>query len=289
MTQNLQQFCSLRMKISILILSTVFLFAQVGTSFSAPPPRGGHGGAPSRGGGPGHGGGGHGGSPGHGGGHGGGPSAGAVIGTALGAIAIGAVVGAALNPPPPAPVPVPIPVVPPPRLAAPPIPHGQVFSVLPAGYTPLLVAGTLFYYYGGSYYRLTPSGYVVVNPPSGAVISTLPAGYSTVVHNGGTCFTYGGAYYRQVANNGYEVITDLTTCNVAQPLAVAGKIMVISRTLNVRSGPGKNNSVVCTVFSGNTLQIVGNAPGWYYVRLPDGTSGWVMAKFTAPLAQPADG
>lgn len=292
MRQNSQQLCSLRMRISIIIVSTVFLLAQVGSCFSAPPPpRGGHGGGPP------HGGGGapHGG-PGYGGGgphHGEGPSAGAVIGTAIGALAVGAIINEALQPknPPPAPAVVPPPspaVVPPPSPAPHPIPPGKVFSVLPAGYTALLVGDTLYYYYMGSYYRLTSSGYVVVRPPAGAVIPTLPSGCATIMHNGATYFSYGGVYYRQVAN-GYEVITDLTSVSVPQPLAATGKIMVTSKRLNVRSGPGTHNSVVCTVYSGDTLQIVGNAPGWYYVRLPNGSSGWVMAKFTTPLAQPADG
>jgi len=83
-----------------------------------------------------------------------------------------------------------------------------------------------------------------------------------------------------------------TTTIVIDPDSSAvtgGEIIVTSKTLNVRSGPGRQNSVVATVVSGNILQVIGNAPDWYYVRLSDGTSGWVMAKFTASLVNPADG
>ena len=273
----------------IVLLAALFLFGQTVSAFPAPPP--------PRGGGPGHGGGPgpihHGGPPSH--GH-SGPSPGAVIGTAIGAIAIGAAVGAAMNSAAPAPAPAPPPTPVPVQATVPvavvnqpytttttlsPIAYGKVFSVLPVGYTALMASGQLYYYYAGTYYKLTPSGYVVVSPPPGAVIASLPAGCATVRVNGTPYFSYAGAYYRRVAN-GYEVTPNPTG-------TISGKIIVTSKTLNVRSGPGKDNSVITTVFSGNILQIIGNAPGWYYVRLPDNTAGWIMAKFTSRIAQPADG
>lgn len=170
----------------------------------------------------------------------------------------------------------------------PPIPYGRVFPALPLGYAALIAAGTLFYFHAGSYYRRVPSGYIVVRTPAGAVMPALPAGCPSVVINGITYFTYGGAYYRQVAN-GYEVVADPSKSTGAQPLTPIGKVVVIAKALNVRSGPGVKNSVISIVHSGNILHIIGNASGWYYVQLPNGSFGWVMEKFTTPIVQPAEG
>jgi hypothetical protein len=151
-----------------------------------------------------------------------------------------------------------------------------------------MVGGALYYYANGSYYRNTESGYVVVNPPVGAVVYALPSGYSSYLINGVTYFYYGGVYYRRVSN-GYLVVEDPTSSVASQPYSGEGKVMVTSGSLNVRTGPGKDNSVGGTVFSGNILKVIGNAPGWYYIEFADGSTGWVMAKFTTPLGQPADG
>jgi uncharacterized protein YgiM (DUF1202 family) len=151
-----------------------------------------------------------------------------------------------------------------------------------------MVAGSLFYFHAGSYYRQAPSGYVVVSTPVGAVISAMPAGCPSVVINGITYFTYGGAYYRQVAN-GYEVVAEPTQNTGVQSLVPVGRVVVIAKALNVRSGPGVENSVIYIVHSGNILHIIGSAPGWHYVQLPNGSFGWVMEKFTTPLVQPAEG
>jgi SH3-like domain-containing protein len=40
------------------------------------------------------------------------------------------------------------------------------------------------------------------------------------------------------------------------------------------------------VRSGDVLEIIGTAPEWLYVRLPSGTEGWVMSRFTAPFPFP---
>ncbi len=150
-----------------------------------------------------------------------------------------------------------------------------------------MVGGALYYHNAGAYYRNTSSGYIVVRPPVGAVISVLPSGYQAAVVNGVVYYSYGGSYYQQVSN-GYLVVADPTAGSYHQ-LAGVGKVVVTAQRLNVRSGPGQENAVVGKVFSGDILQVIGNAPGWYYVRFADGTSGWVMANFTSSLARHADG
>ncbi len=149
-----------------------------------------------------------------------------------------------------------------------------------------MVADSLFYYHGGSYYQPSPRGYVVVSSPPGAVISALPEGCNPVLINGITYFVYGNTYYHQVPN-GFEVVVDPT--QYQQPTVVAGRVVVTSQALNVRTGPSPQNTIINTVHSGDILEIIGNSPGWYYIKLTNKTFGWIMAKYTTPLLQPANG
>ena len=48
-------------------------------------------------------------------------------------------------------------------------------------------------------------------------------------------------------------------------------------SLRVRSGPSKQTAVQQVVSQGTTLVIIGKRRGWYEVRLPDGSIGWVVA------------
>ena len=50
------------------------------------------------------------------------------------------------------------------------------------------------------------------------------------------------------------------------------------------AGPGRNFPVVSQIGQGISLCVQGTAPGWYYVLLPEGQSGWVMCLFTQSLA-----
>jgi hypothetical protein len=67
------------------------------------------------------------------------------------------------------------------------------------------------------------------------------------------------------------------------------KVTVTAEQLEVRSGPGLNHSLVAQVPKGIVLVIRGSAPEWWYVQLPNGSFGWVMRKFTAPVPLPASG
>ena len=63
-------------------------------------------------------------------------------------------------------------------------------------------------------------------------------------------------------------------------------VVVTAQELNVRSGPGYNHAVAGYVVQGETLQVVGRAPGWLYVRTASGLNGWVVADYTASQAAP---
>lgn len=124
--------------------------------------------------------------------------------------------------------------------------------------------------------------------PYGRVVHVLPVNYIAFVVAGALFYSHAGSYYRRVPS-GYEVVAAPTQGAVRQPVTLAGKVKVATKVLNVRVGPGVHNAIISKAHSNTILQIIGNAPGWYYVQLPDGTIGWVMAKFTVPLIAPSDG
>ena len=173
--------------------------------------------------------------------------------------------------------------------------HDKVAVRLPKDHRAVSVGRTRYVYHRGTFYRKAPAGHVVVNAPLGAVVTGLPVGFKMTVIGGMTHFTYGGAYYRRVPS-GYRVVAPPPAIRVQAPpygcaqLPIPDKqIAVLAERLNVRSGPGVRQAVVGQVVRGTRLVILGNAAGWWYVQLPDGETGWVMAAFTTPLAQPANG
>ena len=173
--------------------------------------------------------------------------------------------------------------------------HGKVVVSLPKNHRTVSVGRTRYFYQHGTFYRKAPAGYVVVRAPLGAVVVCLPVGFRTAVFGGMTYFTYGGAYYQRVPA-GYRVVSTPPPMVVQAPPHVFAqlpvrdnRIAVIAERLNVRSGPGLNQAVVGQVVRGTRLVIQGNAAGWWYVQLPGGESGWVMAAFTTLPPQPANG
>ena len=158
--------------------------------------------------------------------------------------------------------------------------RGRVFATLPLGYAALTLSNDLYYYHSGDFYRRAPGGYMVVDAPVGAVVPTLPAGYSFLVVDGVRYCTYDGYYYLPVSD-GYRVVADPRGTTV-QPV-LSSQVAVTSDRLNVRSGPGLGYAQITTVYRGNILQVLRITDEWLYVQLPDGRSGWVMMRFTAPV------
>lgn len=165
--------------------------------------------------------------------------------------------------------------------------HGRhVIRVLPHGYRHVRVGHRGYFFHGNRFYVRRPDGFVLVRAPFGAVVARLPVGYLTVHIGGIRYFTFGGLYYRPVPT-GYEIVE--VPVPASQPVAATGDVIVQVQTLNVRSGPGQSFSIVGQVNMGTSLPVHGNAPGWYYVQLPDGQYGWVMTQFAAPFVNGASG
>lgn len=93
-------------------------------------------------------------------------------------------------------------------------PHGVVrvgtkVTVLPAGHSTVTVAGTSYYHYGGTYYRVVEVNgvrtYVVIPPPPGVVVYTLP-GAATIRVVGDTAYYHvDGVDYQRVLADGQVV------------------------------------------------------------------------------------
>ena len=55
----------------------------------------------------------------------------------------------------------------------------------------IVANGMQIMYYGGAFYRSTPTGYVVMAPPAGVVVPALPMGYAITYLNGVPYYYYG--------------------------------------------------------------------------------------------------
>ncbi len=161
-----------------------------------------------------------------------------------------------------------------------------------AKHVPVVVRGHRYSYRDGIFYRKGLRGYIAVQAPLGAVIVSLPIGSHTVVAGGTRYHVYGGVYYRHIPE-GYAVVKKPylgdAYCSTNREYEVLGKVMVIPRILNVREGPGKRHPIIHKVYRDDTLRIIGRAPGWVYVDLPYGESGWVMTKYVTPVGLFAKG
>ena len=166
---------------------------------------------------------------------------------------------------------------------------GRPIRELPRDHHVVEVRGSRYYYHNGTFYhRHDRHGYVVVRPPLGARVGILPLGFAAVVLAGLTYYTFAGVYYQQTPS-GYVVVEPPVGVVSAEPAPASGMVVVISRSLNARSGPGYNYPVIGVFGQGQVLEVRGVAGGWLYILLPDGQLGWVAQQYTAPAAPPPNG
>jgi hypothetical protein len=84
---------------------------------------------------------------------------------------------------------------------------GFRLSVLPFGYTRVVVGSVPYFYNQGVYYRnYSSGGYEVVAPPLGATVSVLPPGAKSTTINGEQYYELGGTFYQQEDRNSYRVV-----------------------------------------------------------------------------------
>ncbi len=78
-----------------------------------------------------------------------------------------------------------------------------------------------------------------------------------------------------------------TLASVApQAEIVLRQVKITERIVNVRSGPGLDSSIIGQAVAGQTVDVIGAAPDWLYVRTGTGQYGWVMSQYTVESGSP---
>lgn len=169
---------------------------------------------------------------------------------------------------------------------APNVKYGKFINVLPAGHRVVTVGKVRYHYRHGVFYKHRGKKWIVVRPPIGAVVAVLTAAAVLVTVSGTPYYLCEGTYYKKVPA-GYKVV-EVPSSSVTTPVA-GQKVRVTVHLLNLRLRPGKKHNVIQQIPERSILTVKGNAPGWLYVALDNGTMGWVMEACTTTLRAPAQG
>lgn len=144
-------------------------------------------------------------------------------------------------------------------------------------------------YYGGGHYRPYSYGhghhsdhflgYLGVGLLTGAVVGTILANPPRE---------------RVVYTTSPPVVLQSEPIIVTRPPAyvlpdrevVLRQVRITVASVNVRSGPGLDSGVIGQAVEGQTLDVIGAAPEWLYVKTSTGQYGWVMAQYTVESQGP---
>ncbi|MEN8263191.1 MAG: SH3 domain-containing protein, partial [Nitrospirota bacterium] len=110
--------------------------------------------------------------------------------------------------------------------------------------------------------------------PRERYVRRLPFGYRTVWYGGDPFFVFNSVYYRNTPS-GYVVVQSppetVVVREAPKPVkpfeSASGNVLVTISTLNVRTGPGLDYSLVSQVEEGSILEVRGKTDGWLYVHL----------------------
>lgn len=153
----------------------------------------------------------------------------------------------------------------------------HVVHHLPPRHTVIRHGRDSFHYHAGRYYRPHASGFILVRPPLGMIVFNLPIGSRTVITAGVTHHVFGDVYYRRVAG-GYQVVEPVRRDHARLPTYVS----VVTDLLNVRYAPDDHEQIIAQVERYTVLEIIGSAPGWLYVEIPDeDVRGWIREEYVA--------
>ena len=70
------------------------------------------------------------------------------------------------------------------------------------------------------------------------------------------------------------------------PELVLRQVKIIAKIVNIRSGPGLENTVINQARHNETVDVVGVAPDWLYVKTGKGQYGWLMTQYTLEVDRP---
>ena len=131
----------------------------------------------------------------------------------------------------------------------------------------LLHAGIRYYFHQGGFYRLYPSGYVLVSAPAGAIVPDLPIGYQTIIVHGQTYFIYNDVYYLRQGRN-FVVVTPPVITVAPQVTAVQAPVIVTEPqeqfTVSVPNVQGGYTAVTLTRSDGGFI----GPQGEFYETFP---------------------
>jgi hypothetical protein len=73
---------------------------------------------------------------------------------------------------------------------------------------------------------------------------------------------------------------------IPPPEVVLKQVKITEKIVNVRSGPGLDAAIIGQALVGQTVDVIGAAPDWLYIRTKTGQYGWVMSRYTADSGGP---
>ncbi len=155
-------------------------------------------------------------------------------------------------------------------------PHGSVYRSIPSEAFALSIAGGMFFFHMGNYYRRSHEGYVVVQAPLGARVRGLPEWCSPLYIDGRRYYVCDDVYYE---SDGSDFVVIERPSRGDYSIEVGDEVRISVEHLNVRSGPGTRYKVVSQLYRGDVVEVGGIEGKWYYVNLADGLYGWVLQEY----------
>lgn len=101
--------------------------------------------------------------------------------------------------------------------------HGHVVRRLPARHRTIYWSGISYLFGDGLFYRHSPAGYIIVEPPVGAIVPILPDGYTRVTVERTPRYYYEDTYYAVAPKGGYVVVAPPASVPASQLLPVQEK------------------------------------------------------------------
>jgi len=82
------------------------------------------------------------------------------------------------------------------------------------------------------------------------------------------------------------IIRQRPATSTPPPELILRQVKITEKIVNIRSGPGLENTVINQVHYDEKVDVIGTAPDWLYVKTGDGQYGWVMARYTLETDRP---
>lgn len=70
------------------------------------------------------------------------------------------------------------------------------------------------------------------------------------------------------------------------PAGIEGTVVNVSKGLNVRSGPGRDNDIVANIKNGGTVTVLGEENGWYQIQYDGNGVGYVLKDYVSTADVP---